>query len=86
MGPPSSGGVHVIQMLNVLKQSNLNELGHNSSKYINLLAEVMKFAYADRSKYLGDSDFYERIANSNPIFPYLKSIHPTDFEQHLSFS
>ena len=59
MGPPSSGGVHVIQMLNVLKQNNLNELGHNSSKYINLLAEVMKFAYADRSKYLGDSDFYD---------------------------
>ena len=58
MGPPSSGGVHVIQMLKILEKYDLKELQHNSSKYINLLTEVMKFAYADRSKYLGDPDFY----------------------------
>ena len=59
MGPPSSGGLHVIQMLNVLENYDLKKIGHNSSKYINLLAEVMKYAYADRSKYLGDPDFYK---------------------------
>ena len=59
MGPPSSGGLHVIQMLNILENYDLNKIGHNSSEYINLLAEVMKYAYADRSKYLGDPDFYE---------------------------
>ena len=59
MGPPSSGGLHVIQMLNVLQNYDLKKIGHNSSKYINLLAEVMKYAYADRSKYLGDPDFYK---------------------------
>ena len=59
MGPPSSGGVHVIQMLNILENYDLQELGHNTPEYINLLAEVMKFAYADRSKHLGDPDFFD---------------------------
>jgi|TARA_B100001540_G_scaffold110209_1_gene98861 gamma-glutamyltranspeptidase/glutathione hydrolase len=59
MGPPSSGGLHVIQMLNILENYDLKKIGHNSLEYINLLTEVMKFAYADRSKYLGDPDFYD---------------------------
>ena len=59
MPPPSSGGVHLIQMLNVLSNFDLKKLGHNSRDYILLLTEVMKYAYADRSKYLGDPDFYE---------------------------
>lgn len=59
MGPPSSGGVHVIQMLNILENYDLQELGHNTPDYINLLAEVMKYAYADRSKHLGDPDFFD---------------------------
>ena len=58
MGPPSSGGVHVIQMLNILENYDLQRIGHNTPKYINLLAEVMKYAYADRSKHLGDPDFF----------------------------
>ena len=59
MGPPSSGGVHVIQMLNILESHNVSKMEHNSSEYINLLTEIMKYAYADRSKYLGDPDYYE---------------------------
>jgi gamma-glutamyltranspeptidase/glutathione hydrolase len=59
MPPPSSGGVHLIQMLNILENFKLKTLGHNSKDYILLLAESMKYAYADRSKYLGDPDFYE---------------------------
>ena len=59
MGPPSSGGIHIIQMLNILENFNLQELGHNSASYASLLAEVMKFAYADRSKYLADPDFFD---------------------------
>ena len=69
MGPPSSGGVHVIQMLNILEKYDLNSIGHNTSAYINLLTEAMKHAYADRSKYLGDPDFYnvpvKEITNKN---------------------
>ena len=59
MPPPSSGGIHVIQMLNVLENFDLRKLGHNSREYINVLSEVMKYAYADRSKHLGDPDFYD---------------------------
>ena len=45
-------------MLNVLENFDLKELGHNTYSYINLLTEVMKYAYADRSKHLGDPDFF----------------------------
>lgn len=57
MPPPSSGGIHIIQMLNVLEHFPLNESGPNSAKTIRLMAETMKRAYADRSEYLGDTDF-----------------------------
>jgi gamma-glutamyltranspeptidase/glutathione hydrolase len=57
MSPPSSGGVHVVQILNILEDYPLTEYGHNSAKTIHLMAEAMKRAYADRSFYLGDEDF-----------------------------
>ncbi|MGK7925688.1 MAG: gamma-glutamyltransferase [Spirulina sp.] len=59
MPPPSSGGVHLIQLLNLLEPYPLRELGHNSAQTIHLMAESMKLAYADRSKYLGDPDFVD---------------------------
>ncbi|MFT5710300.1 MAG: gamma-glutamyltranspeptidase/glutathione hydrolase [Halioglobus sp.] len=55
--PPSSGGVHIIQILNMLEGYDLQTLGHNSAAYIHLLAETMKRAYADRGRYLGDPDY-----------------------------
>ena len=58
MPPPSSGGVHLVQMLNVLEGWDLSALGHNSAAYLHRLTETMRRAYADRSKYLGDPDFY----------------------------
>jgi gamma-glutamyltranspeptidase/glutathione hydrolase len=57
MPPPSSGGVHVIQILNILEGYPVTVYGHNSAKSIHLMAEAMKRAYADRSLYLGDEDF-----------------------------
>ncbi len=57
MPPSSSGGVHLIQMLNMLEPFSLKEMGFGSAKSIHLMSEVMKRAYADRSKYLGDTDF-----------------------------
>ncbi|WP_330203366.1 gamma-glutamyltransferase [Cyanobacterium sp. Dongsha4] len=59
MPPPSSGGVHLIQMLNILKGFDLKNLGHNTADTIHLMAETMKLAYADRSLYLGDPDFFD---------------------------
>jgi len=57
MPPPSSGGVVLIEMLNILELFPLSSLGHNTAKTIHIFAETMKYAYADRSKYLGDPDF-----------------------------
>ncbi|MFQ6005202.1 MAG: gamma-glutamyltransferase [Woeseia sp.] len=59
MPPSSSGGVHVIQMLNILEHFPVREYGAESADNVHLLAEVAKLAYADRSKHLGDLDFYD---------------------------
>ncbi|MCY4426821.1 MAG: gamma-glutamyltransferase [Halieaceae bacterium] len=58
MPPPSSRGVHLIQMLNILEGWELAQLGHNSAEYLHRLIETARRAYADRSEYLGDPDFY----------------------------
>ena len=57
MPPSSSGGAHLIQMLNMLEPFSLKKMGFGSAESIHLMSEVMKRAYADRSKYLGDTDF-----------------------------
>lgn len=57
MPPPSSGGIHLVQILNILENFPIRALGHNTAKTIHLMAESMKLAYADRSKFLGDADF-----------------------------
>ena len=59
MPPASSGGIHLIQMLNMLEEFPIKEMGFGSADSIHILAEVMKRAYADRSKHLGDMDFYD---------------------------
>lgn len=59
MSPPSSGGAHIVQILNILEDDDIGELGFNSARTIHLMAEAMKRAYADRSQYLGDTDFVE---------------------------
>ena len=58
MPPPSSGGAHIVQMLNILDQFPLEQYGSNSSKTLHIMAEAMRLAYADRSKHMGDPDFY----------------------------
>jgi len=59
MPPPSSGGVHIIQILNILETVPVGHLGHNAAETLHWMAEAMKLAYADRSEYLGDPDFVE---------------------------
>ncbi|WP_347374560.1 gamma-glutamyltransferase [Aequorivita sp. Q41] len=57
MAPPSSGGICLAQILKMLESFPLSEYEHNSEKYIQILVEAEKRAYADRSEYLGDPDF-----------------------------
>ena len=57
MSPPSSGGICLAQIMCMIEPFDLDELQHNSTKYIQLLSEAERRAYADRSHYLGDPDF-----------------------------
>ena len=58
MPPSSSGGILILQVLNLLEGFPLRELGHNTAETLHLMAEAFKLAYADRIKHLGDSDFW----------------------------
>jgi len=59
MPPPSSGGVAIVEMLNILEGFDLKAMGHNSAQYLHVITEAMRRAYADRAEHLGDSDFNE---------------------------
>ena len=59
MPPPSSGGIHVLQMLNIMENFPVASMGSGSADAIHLLAEVARLAFADRSKHLGDPDYYD---------------------------
>ena len=57
MSPPSSGGTHIVQMLNIMEHLDIKESGFASSQTVFLMAEAMRHAFADRSEYMGDPDF-----------------------------
>jgi len=59
MPPPSSGSVAIHQILDMLKPYNLKKLGFNSAKYVHLVTEAMRRAFADRAYFLGDPDFVD---------------------------
>nr|WP_283104704.1 gamma-glutamyltransferase [Shewanella olleyana] len=74
MPPPSSGGIHIIEMLNVLENYPIQKLGHNTAQTLHLMTETMKHAYADRSEYLGDPDFNPVPVNELTSQKYADSI------------
>jgi gamma-glutamyltranspeptidase/glutathione hydrolase len=55
--PPSSGGICLVEMLNILENFDLHKLGRGSAPTLHLMIEAMRRAYCDRARYLGDSDF-----------------------------
>jgi gamma-glutamyltranspeptidase/glutathione hydrolase len=57
MAPPSSGGTHVIEILNILEGYNMTQLGFQTPESLHIMAEAMKRAFADRAKYMADTDF-----------------------------
>jgi gamma-glutamyltranspeptidase/glutathione hydrolase len=57
--PPTAGGVHVIEMLNILEAYDLEAMGFGTADSVHLLAEVIKTGFEDRGKYMGDPDFVE---------------------------
>ena len=81
MGPPSSGGVAVVEMLNILEGYDLKSMGHNSAPYIHHLAEAMRRAFMDRAKYLADPDFNDvpvaRLTSKEYATTLRATINPT---------
>lgn len=61
MGPPSSGGITLIEVLNILEGYNLKELGYKSADYVHILKESIKRGFADRAELLGDPEFNENM-------------------------
>ncbi|MBH47818.1 MAG: gamma-glutamyltransferase [Halobacteriovorax sp.] len=57
MSPPSSGGVHVIQILNTIENDNLRRYGAQDARSVHLISSAMQQAFADRATHLGDADF-----------------------------
>jgi len=74
MPPPSSGGVHLVQLLNIMSQFPIKKAGPSTAYSTHMQTEAMKFAYADRSKYLGDPDFVEVPVKELTDFNYAKRI------------
>ena len=74
MPPPSSGGVAIIQMLNILENFEIKNFSHNSLEYIYLLKDIMSFAYADRSVFLGDPEYFNIPINELVSKEYAKKI------------
>lgn len=57
MGPPSSGGISLIYLLNILENYDIAKTGYGSSENIQLMTEAMRRVYSDRSEFMGDADF-----------------------------
>ena len=78
MSPPSSGGICIAQILKSIEPYDIQQYEHNSTKYIQLITEAERRAYADRAHYLGDPDFVKIPIDSLISEPYLSS-RMTDF-------
>ncbi|HDZ5018207.1 TPA: gamma-glutamyltransferase [Campylobacter jejuni] len=75
MAPPSSGGAIIIQILNIMENANIENLGFASSKTLHIMAEAMRQAYADRSEYMGDPDFVKIPLDKLTSKEYAKEIY-----------
>ncbi|MCX8961897.1 gamma-glutamyltransferase [Erwinia psidii] len=74
MPPPSSGGIHIVQILNILENFDLAKMGFGSADAMQVVAEAEKYAYADRSEYLGDPDFVRVPVQALTSKAYAKSL------------
>lgn len=57
--PPSSGGTHILECLNIMEQFPVGEMEYHSARHLHLMSEVFKMSFADRAKYMGDPRFVE---------------------------
>ncbi len=86
MPPPSSGGVHLIQMLNILEAYDLSKDGPGGSRNTHLITEAMRRAFADRAEYLGDPAFVDVPVNGLISKDYAKLLRNSIVESMASSS
>jgi gamma-glutamyltranspeptidase/glutathione hydrolase len=80
MPPPTSGGVAMIEALNILEGYDLRKMGANSADTVHVMAESMKRAYADRARYLGDPDFNRDM----PVDRLMSKAHADELRKTIS--
>ncbi len=69
---PSSGGILLPQMMRMVEDRNLSQLGFETAESVHLMTEVERLAYADRAEYLGDADFFKVPVKTLISYPYVK--------------
>ncbi len=74
MGPPSSGGICLVELLNILEGFPLKKMGFHSSQSVHVIVEAEKRVYADRAKFMGDIDFYPVPIAGLTSKPYADSL------------
>lgn len=74
--PASSGGAHIVQLLNMLEHYDMKALGHNSPKAMHIMAEAMKIMFADRAQYMADTAFTDVPLSGLASKPYAESLLP----------
>ena len=84
MPPPSSGGVAMVEMLNILEGFDLKAAGHNSPQYVHLVVEAMRRAFLDRARYLGDPDFVTAPLDRLTSKSYAAQLRKTISREHAS--
>ena len=77
MPPPSSGGAHVIEILNILEGFPIHDQGLNSAAALHEMSEAEKLAYADRARWLGDPDFLKIPLKGLTSKPYAEALRAT---------
>ncbi len=80
MPPPSSGGTHVVEILNILEQDSLKDLGYGSANAVHLEASAMQQAFADRASFMGDPDFLKSI----PLKGLISKSYARDIRKNIS--
>ena len=86
MPPPSSGGVALVEMLNILEGYDLRSLGHDSPHYVHYVVEAMRRAFLDRARYLGDPDFVQTPVERLTSKPYAAQLRQTIQSDRASIS
>jgi gamma-glutamyltranspeptidase/glutathione hydrolase len=84
MPPPSSGGVSMVEMLNILEGFDLKAAGHNSTQYVHLVVEAMRRGFLDRARFLGDPDFVSAPIERLDSKTYAAELRKTISREHAS--